>query len=433
MFQQSHQRPFSLKPLAASLLMVSATMLSACGGSSDSDDSHEHTEIDTEGRLALFDTDSSQLKVLDLDNSQVLAAMAIDGEVPSLYASPGYRYVVATQRGDNRVQFVDGGLYTEDHGDHLHDYAETPSLLSLTLSGNKPTHYTRVGDQAVIFYDGGDAASSKVEVISDAGLGAGHTDAVLELENAMHGVAELVGDQLFVTYRDASITDTTLPAAVERYHRDGNSFQFEHRYDETCPLLHGAGVSNRWVGFGCSDGLLVMDLNDSDYGATRLANPDALAEGSRFGTLSGHTSVAELVAVAGDQVFVVRPESASSVFTRLPLDEGVGLVTQGFADEGEVFYLLGDDGVLRLFDTDDGWALEHSVRVTGAVAEDGESPAVTVSESEDRIFVLDTADREVVEVDADDGVVLRTLDLDFAPAGLVWVGLIDDDHGSHSH
>lgn len=88
MFDQSREFTFALRPLAASLLIVSAAMLTACGGSSSSDNPHEHTDIDTAGRLALFDTDASQLKVLDLDNSEVLASMAMDGEAPRLYASP---------------------------------------------------------------------------------------------------------------------------------------------------------------------------------------------------------------------------------------------------------------------------------------------------------------------------------------------------------
>lgn len=88
MSDRSCQFPSRLRPMATSLLLVSAAMLTACGGSSSSGDEHEHTDIDTAGRLALFDTDASQLKVLDLDNSEVLASMAVDGEAPSLYASP---------------------------------------------------------------------------------------------------------------------------------------------------------------------------------------------------------------------------------------------------------------------------------------------------------------------------------------------------------
>lgn len=212
--------PFSITPLKTSVLLASAMFLSACGGSSSSsDDAHTDTDIDTAGRLALFDTgEPSALKILDLDSGDVLSSFEMTGEVPALYASPGNRYVVATQRGDDLVSFVDSGLYTEDHGDHMHDYAETPSLLSLTLNDHKPTHYT-VGDSyGVVFFDGGEASSSKVTVFSDETLGSNSTLTSLDLETNMHGVAMMADGHLFVTYRDSSITGTTLPTMVERYH-----------------------------------------------------------------------------------------------------------------------------------------------------------------------------------------------------------------------
>lgn len=274
MSDRSRQFPSRLRPMATSLLLVSAAMLTACGGSSGSGDEHEHTDIDTAGRLALFDTDASQLKVLDLDNSEVIASMAMDGEAPRLYASPGNRYAVAIQRGDDLVSFVDGGLYTEDHGDHMHDYAETPSMLSLTLNDHKPTHYSSGEAEGVVFFDGGEAASSKVTVFSDATLGSGATVASLPLENNMHGVAKVIDGHLFVTYRDSSITDTTLPAAVERYHLDGSDFEFEERYSQACPRLHGAAANAHSLGFGCSDGVLVIDLHEAGYPATKLENPE---------------------------------------------------------------------------------------------------------------------------------------------------------------
>ncbi|WP_323753459.1 hypothetical protein [Marinobacter sp.] len=250
--------------MTVSLVLTSATLLSACGGSggdSDSEEAHNHTTIDTDGRLAVFDPGASALKFLNLDDGQILTSIAMDGESPRLYASPDRRYAVAVQRGDDRVSFFDGGLYTEDHGDHMHDYAETPSKLSLTLSDHKPTHYTAGESHGVVFFDGGTAARSKVTVFTDPTLENGSTLASLDLENNMHGVAKLIDGHLFVTYRDSAITDTTLPAAVERYHLDGSAFEFEKRYDETCPKLHGAAANTHSLGFGCNDGVLVIDLH----------------------------------------------------------------------------------------------------------------------------------------------------------------------------
>ncbi|KAA1176403.1 hypothetical protein FWJ25_00960 [Marinobacter salinexigens] len=410
-------------------------MLAACGGSSsgNSDDGHEHTDIETAGRLALFDVDASQLKVLDLDSSEVLASMAMDGEAPGLYASPGSRYAVAIQRGDDRVSFVDGGLYTEDHGDHMHDYAEPPSMLALTLNDHKPTHYSPGESEGVVFFDGGDAASSKVTVFSDATLGSGSMVASLELENNMHGVAKMIDGHLFVTYRDSSITDTTLPAAVERYHLDGGSFEFEERYSQACPSLHGAAANAHSLGFGCSDGVLVIDLHEAGYPANKLSNPEGLAEGVRIGTVVANHDVEALVGIAGDRLFVIDPESETEVYNELALGEGVGRLAQGFTTHGEVFYVLGDDGGLRLFNPAHHWELITTAALINAPAEGG-TLAVTVSAAQERLFVLHN--QSVVEVDTTNGDIVRTIDLGFSATAIAWLGLAEEGHDheeEHSH
>lgn len=434
MIHASRHLPFPTRPLLASIVLASTTLLAACGGnSSGSDDAHEHTEIETAGRLALFDTDASELKVLDLDTFEVLAAMALSGEAPRLYASPGYRYAVAIQRGDDLVSFIDSGLYTEDHGDHLHDYAEMPSLLGLTLNDHKPTHYS-VGESAgVVFFDGGDAASSKVTVISDATLGGGETLATLDLENNMHGVAKLIDGHLFVTYRDSAITDTTLPAAVERYHLDGENFEFEERYTEACPRLHGAAANGHSLGFGCSDGVLVIDLHGEGYPATKLANPDGFGAEERIGTLVGNHDVEELVGVAGDRLFVIDPESDTTVYRELDLGDGVGRLAQGFTTHGEVFYVLADNGDLVLFDPASDWAQLTPIELVDAPTE-SDTLAVAVSAAQERLFVL--YNQSVLEVNTADGDIERTIDLGFAASAITWLGLAEAGHDheeDHAH
>ena len=432
----AHPLSFSLRPAAASLILASATLLSACGGGgsgSGSEESHSDININTGGRLALFDAGASALKFLNLDDGQVLTSITLDGEPPRLYASPNLRYAVAVQRGDDRVSFVDGGLYTEDHGDHMHDYAETPSLLSLTLNDHKPTHYTAGESAGVVFFDGGSAARSKVTVFSDASLGQDQTLASLDLENNMHGVAKLIDGHLFVTYRDSAITDTTLPAAVERYHLDGSSFEFEERYEEACPRLHGAAANAHSLGFGCSDGVLVIDLHETGYPATKLANPESLGEGARIGTLVGNHDVEELVGIAGNRLFVIDPESKTATYRELQIDEGVGRLTQGFTTHGEVFYVLGDDGGLRLFDPADDWALVNTLPLMNAPGTD-DTVATAVSAAQERLFVLHN--QSVIEVDTAAGQIVRTLTLGFEASSIAWLGLTGETHhenDDHNH
>jgi len=417
------------------VLALSTVLIAGCGGSSsDDEDAHEHTDIDTAGRLALFDTEASAVKVLDIDdNGHTLATFEITGEAPRLSASPDGRYGVVIQRGDDLVSFFDSGLYTEDHGDHMHDYAETPTMLSLTLNDNRPTHYSLGDDRGIVFFDGSDAASSKVTVFTDESLGGGTAEASLDLDNSMHGVAKLEGGKLFVTYRDASITDTTLPSQVERYDFADGAFQFEERYSETCPLLHGAGANDHVIAFGCSDGVLAIDLHDASHPATKLGNPETLADGARIGTIESHHGVEELVGIAGDQLFVIDAEAATDNYIELTVGEGISLLAQGFDAHGEIFYVMGDDGKLRIFDPSDGWALAATLDVTDPVSDTAAAPAIAQSASEDRLFVLNPDDQTITEIDTHDGNIVRTINLEFDASGLIWLGLPDSDHSHDDH
>lgn len=426
----SYRRP---KPLVAALL--SAFLVSACGSSSNDDDEHAHTHIESSGRLAVYDTTAQALKVIDLDNGSELASLPLTGAVPSLYPVPGNRYTAVIQRNDNLVSFLDGGLYTEGHGDHLHDYAETPTLLDFTLDGVRPTHYEPGAEYAVLFNDGlaDPVTVASVSVFSAASIAAGGTDLELNLENNMHGVAKLIDDQLFVTYRDPSITDTTLPAEVERYSIDNGVATFETRYDEQCPLLHGAGYNHEVLVFGCGDGVLSIDLTSPDYPATKLGNPESMNEGSRIGSVFAHHDVETLVTKAGNQLFALNIEAGEASYQQLTLPEGVTALKQDFTPNGEFFWALGSNGHLLLWESNGDWgAAPQSLAVTSTAPTSAGMVFIAASMSEHFVYVLDVTNQRIHEVDYEAGRVTRQFPLGFAASGLSWMGLPDHDH-DHDH
>ncbi len=418
----------------ALLASACGMLVTGCGGGSSSgDDSedrqHTETEVETAGRLALYDQDNAAIKVLELDSGAVIDSYTLVGEAPRMYASPGQRFAVILQRTEGLGSFLDSGFYMEDHGDHMHEYAEAPSLLNFTLSGSRPTHYTVHDDNAVIFNDAQAGLPSSLMVVSDSGIAAGQMDGELTLTNNMHGVAKLIGNELFVTYRDPSITETTLPAAVERYQYADGLFTFEQRYEEPCPRLHGSAATDSYIAFGCSDGVLVVDLTQPGFPASKLGNPASMADDTRIGSVYSHHDVAKFVGVAGNQFFVMDPANAADPYQELILPDGVSRVTQGFNPGGTHFYILGNDGNLYLYEVAADWAVSSAVAVTQAVGDDDVTPVVAAAPEDDRLYVLHTGGQSISAINGVTGANISTLDLDFTASTLVWLGFAE--HHAH--
>lgn len=151
------------RPWALALLV--SALLAACGGGVDEPakgDDHGSVSIATAGRLAVAELGSKTLRLHDLDGTSaaVEASYTLDNEPSAIYASPRGRYALAVQRLQDQVQIVDGGIWQEDHGDHLHDYKQASRALAWKITGPRPTHYdVQAGKQAAFFMDGNAAAS----------------------------------------------------------------------------------------------------------------------------------------------------------------------------------------------------------------------------------------------------------------------------------
>jgi hypothetical protein len=433
--------------LALALLMALAFGITGCGGGDASDnvisDGSDHSggeddfSIDSLGRLAVTEAESSAVRIMDLDDRSMLATFSVAGTPSSLYSSPGYRYAVVVQRNDDQVNFIDGGLYTEDHVDHLHDYAEMPQMQSLTLPDHRPTHFQKYSGQSVLFFDGSDtAASARLAVLNDAAIGEGSVE-YIERDNNMHGAAQIVGDHLFVTYRDASITDTTLPSEVEHLQRQpGGTFVMQKRYAEQCPRLHGSASNATHVAFGCGDGVLLIQHNVADQPAQHLANADSMEDDQRIGTVAGHPEVEEFVGIAGPglyngpELYAINPINGD--FGAIMWGDGSAHHTHTFDHHGERFLILDEAGVLHILAPHEDWAVRASVAVMKRTEESPRSH-LAVSGAGDYAYVSDPDANRVIEVNLENAVIEREIPLEFTPARIVWLGLTRHDSDDHDH
>ena len=255
--------------LSLAAALVSVSLLSACGDNTTHivekepipvEDDHDHDDVSAAGRLAISAKDSNLVSVYDLADSMLLDSFAVADTPSALAASASKRYALVVQRTTDRIEFIDGGVFQEDHGDHLHDYQQEPALASFVLTDSRPTHITTNDSQVAVFFDG-DAATgtpAALAVFTDADITSDSGGyAVLHYNTNMHGAAQARGEILVSTIRDAT-TASTLPDQVGIYHVHGDHFHLEQEFETRCPGLHGSAQNKDYVSFGCTDGVMLL-------------------------------------------------------------------------------------------------------------------------------------------------------------------------------
>lgn len=333
-----------LQQLSLISLLASALLLAACGGSDtriverdpiaieddhddhdehDHDDDHNHDHEQSLGRLLISEKDVARVLVLDATEKSTLAEFTTSGVPSAVYASPGYRYGFVVQRTDDRVDVIDGGLWQEDHGDHMHPYAEAPSFMSFHTDYARPTHFTGTDSQTAIFYDGNVDTSTPaaVAVFTEADLADNGTGIWLEYTTHQHGAAQARGDYLLSTIRDPA-SSSTLPHQVGLYHAHGDHFDEELVFEEECPGLHGSAQNHEFIAFGCTDGVLAIEQNGDNFTARKLPNPDSFTGSTRIGTLVGDEHLDIFVGIASGHFYAVirkqKPFRRSCGLKRVP-------------------------------------------------------------------------------------------------------------------
>lgn len=422
---------------------VAATVvlaLAACGGGVETEagDDHDHDEvaIDTAGRLATIESGSTTLRIHDLDSGSVEASHTLQNAPSAVYASPGGRYAVVPQRTQDVVQFVDGGIWQEDHGSHLHDFKQASRLTSFTLAGPRPTHYdNEAGVQAAVFMDGNGAAApvqnAAVRLFTDASIAAGSVVASLDLGLPIHGLAEPVGDKLLAVVRAADAPDA-LPTHLTLHQRNGSGYTFVRELPARCNGMHGSFSSGGSTLVGCIGGMMLV----RHLTASTVSDGQFLATALRVGTIAGHPRLPDhFVGIATEgaapspvttRFYAVNGETAA-VGDFNPEGWTTGRVRRahGFDRSGQRFFILDDQGTLIGAQRQGtGWA--NLARVTGAIPTMPTAapwPAIAANGARDEVYLTDPVARQLVVVNSSTGAVVARRDLGYAPAGLAWLGI----------
>lgn len=418
-------------------LAIASAILAGCGDATTNivekepiviKDPHPPVATVAKGRLLVTDKNSAVVSVYDLDRSELIEQFQLINTPDAVYPSPGQRYALLVQRPNDRVQVVDGGQWQEDHGDHLHPYAEKPKLMSFQLNGSRPTHVQNDASTTAVFMDG-DAASktpAAVVTLTEANISADKKDLpLLQYDTHMHGAAQPRGDQLISTIRDAATTDT-LPDKVGVYSQTAGKFSLNQTFTPTCPRLHGSAQNKSYIGFGCSDGVLLITQSGTTYTASKIANPADITGTNRVGTVEGHDDAAHFVGLAGALVFAVDPKTNTMSKIDWQAPTGAGIVGYGFTAKAKHFVLLDNQGYLTVLNySGSAFTLAGKVQVASGLSAmpTGSSLQLTLAGSEYRAYVSNPVNNSVVAVDLAKLQVTSALQLNYTPHKLTWLGI----------
>ena len=329
----------------------------------DDDHGHNHGNditIESLGRIAVLSEQDMSVTLLDIDDGAELDHFAVANEGSALHPSASFRYAVVASRTAGTVEFIDGGLWREDHQEHLHDFEQAPRTSSYSLSGTRPTHISSHDGKMAIFYDGDSDAGlpASVHLISDADITTSNSNpAAIDYTVNMHGVAKPGDDVVLATFRrddsESTSGNVILPDQVAVYHKHDGEFEQEQVLSTLCPDLHGAAVNHEFFVFGCGDGVLAAHAHDDEFESMKIANIDAI-DGMRIGTLYGHEDSELFFGIAsnrttGERVFVsVNPESSS--MEAIEWESNAAPVSYTFNYHGDKFIILDDQGVISKFE-----------------------------------------------------------------------------------
>ena len=428
--------------------LLLASLLGACGGSDttiverdpvpiedDHDHDHDHEES-SQGRLLISTKDSASVSVYDITEQKVVYELATSITASAIYASPSYRYGYVIQRLSDRVDVIDGGQWQEDHGDHPHDYTADPKVMAFHTDDSRPTHFVKSDNQTVIFFDGNAETSTpaKVGVFTEQDLAENGVGTWLEHSNNMHGAAQVRGDYLLSSLRDPA---QTLPNQVAVYHAHNGFYTDEQILSETCPGLHGSAQNENQIAFGCTDGVLVVTQAGDTFSAHKIANPGSFTGSMRIGTLLGSHHHEDFVGIAGGQFFAINT-SANTITAIDWIDADATsqptAVGYGYADGEELFVILDNTGALTILDS-------HDLSVKARLQTLESDPALLPTDSRFELaltpghmaYVSDPVAKQIVQVDLDEASISGTLQLDFIPNKLAWLGIAEPATEGHAH
>lgn len=345
-------------------------------------------------RLAVLH--DSGVLVLDAASLETLADVPVDGAMRIAEAGDGRHVMVTTERG---FSVLDGGAWTESHGDHGHSFTAPPRLTGIEFPMASPGHVVSHDGLTALFSDG----DGTVTVFEAHGLADGVESRTVELRAPHHGVAvPLAAGALVVTDGDESSR-----SSVVALDPDGD----ESARTDDCPGVHGEAVTpDGHIVFGCTGSVSVF--SDGAFGSIRTPDGDA-----GIGDLRASSESPIVLAdyatqddADPDRVALIDPAVGTMTLVELPSTYYYWSLARG--PHGEAL-VLGTDGALYVIDPESA-ALLGGVPVVAPwePPSDWRDPAPGITVIGHTAFVTDPETASVHAVELDTLEISRSASLD---------------------
>lgn len=369
-------------------------------------------------RLFVADHTLPVVRAIDAKSGAELGRYDLKGYA-ALSASETGKTVFAVQGDVGMVNVLSTGIALSDHGEHRDIEVAEPSLLPVTITGEKPGHVVTHGDDVVVFYDRGGKADLLTESALLDGKGQG---TAIDTTAPHHGVAVPMGKNILVSVPNmaAEVKPDELPPrlGLRVVDRAGKA-QGEVA---TCTGLHGEAVSARLVAFGCEEGVLIARPGGIDGPKLdMLAYGSDLPEG-KVSTLLGGKSMQFFLGNYGeDKVVLIDPDSEAPYRLVELSTRRVDFVLDP-ADARHA-YILTEDGKLHRLDVVKG-EITGSETITEPYSKDGHwrDPRPRLAIAGDTIAVTDPRHSLVRMIDPETLKEARTIPVEGQPFSMVAVG-----------
>lgn len=392
------------------------------GGAPDGDVPGDTGEL-TMGRLVVADSTAPTAWIFDLDAETPALLETLTLAAPArAYGTTHGRYAYLLQRTANLVNVIDSGIVFESHVDHFHLDVDDPEVLSFTMNGMMPTHFTEHDGWVAIFYDG----SGDVDLLQQRSLSAGApTVRTLATGVAHHGVAVAAAGHLLAS---VGVEGEALPTEIGMWEVGALEGAPEDLFGP-CPGLHGEAAAGDYVLFGCSDGVLVVEAHGDHFHSHKIDNPEGTTEGTRVGTLVAHGDV--FVGNWGQEGFAIVDPVAETI---TPVPTGSPVLTFQLDMWGDHLFVVTADGRLHRFESNgEAHGAPIVVSETPFSTERGvPRPALTAGAG--RMYLALPAAGQVLEVHAEEWEIERTITIPGSPHSLIAVSVSPDwTEESHDH